>query len=927
MNLNSVLRITAKVTGISAFTKVDRALKKTEKAAREAEKGIKKMLDSRLFRTAAVAAAGFSAAIALSTKAAIDFESSMAEVRKVVDGLESPEAFREISNEILELSSRMPIAAEGFAEIYAAAGQAGIARDDLEAFAEQVGQVSVAFDMTAADAGESMAKIMTALSLTTDEMGLLADAMNHISNNSAASAADLVDFQKRAGAVGKSAGLTAEQTAAIGGAMIAAGSDSNVAATSFRKVINALAAGPSATDRQVDALYRLGFAMDDAVANEQEYTDAVKQESENRIAVARNETNELAKELNRRFRDQLTTIRDNLDDESEAYEEKLQDRADAQIEALQRQQRAETDAARARAEELGKSSTQEVYAIEDSYEARIDAIRDTLQDELKERRRADRDRLTQIQDDLNDRKELELRGLESNFEEFKKKEEQLMQERIDEIKAQAKAGATSVAEALAKGLQQDAVGTITEVFDLIRELPKEAQLSTIKDIFGEEARAIQPLIANSELLANSLNLVADSSKFAGSTTEEFLVRASTTAAELQDARNAIDRLSIVFGKTLAPALETVIVALTPLIEGFADFVEKNPVIAGGVAVLGGAFAGLVAILPALGGLVQVLGFLGKQGVTFGALAAKIGAVGKAVAGVLALFLGPLGWAALIGVAIGTLYTFRDEIANVFKVIGEEIGYAFEFIGELLKEPFDAFSNWYQENFVQPYLDANKVLTDKFNKIWNAIQEFIQNPFELALAWINENFVQPAVELIEGLKTSIKETWEGITEFFTAPIEAAFTYITDLAKNVLNGIVGVINSAIGLINNAISGANKLPGVNIPLVPEIPAFANGGMVNGAQLAIVGEAGPEYIVPAGKAQGFAQNILAGVRGPAAIPAYAEGGYVGPVNITTGPVMQQDGTNYVTMAQFEAGVRDVAAAITRNSRSYGSRRYAGIS
>ena len=104
MNLNSVLRITAKVTGVRAFTTLDRSIKKTEKAARAAEKGFKQMLDSRLFRTAAVAAAGLTAAIALSTKAAIDFESSMAEVRKVVDGLENPQTFAEISNEILDLS-------------------------------------------------------------------------------------------------------------------------------------------------------------------------------------------------------------------------------------------------------------------------------------------------------------------------------------------------------------------------------------------------------------------------------------------------------------------------------------------------------------------------------------------------------------------------------------------------------------------------------------------------------------------------------------------------------------------------------------------------------------------------------------------------------------------------------------------------------
>ena len=68
-------------------------------------------------------------------------------------------------------------------------------------------------------------------------------------------------------------------------------------------------------------------------------------------------------------------------------------------------------------------------------------------------------------------------------------------------------------------------------------------------------------------------------------------------------------------------------------------------------------------------------------------------------------------------------------------------------------------------------------------------------------------------------------------------------------------------------------------------------------------------------------------GKRGASAIPGFAEGGYVGPVNITTGPVMQQDGTNYVTMAQFEAGIRDVTSAMAKSSRSYGSRRFAGIS
>ena len=189
------------------------------------------------------------------------------------------------------------------------------------------------------------------------------------------------------------------------------------------------------------------------------------------------------------------------------------------------------------------------------------------------------------------------------------------------------------------------------------------------------------------------------------------------------------------------------------------------------------------------------------------------------------------------------------------------------------------------------------------------------------------------EFLAGLLQPFTDVFSAIGAAMRGPFEAIVGFIKGIINNVLSFVGNAINAAINKINALIQGVNRISGkLGIPAIPsipnvEIPQFAKGGMVNGAQLAMVGEAGPEYIVPAGKAQGFAQNILAGVRGPGAIPAYAEGGYVGPVNITTGPVMQQGGTNYVTMAQFEAGIRDVASAVTRGGRSYGSRRFTGIS
>jgi len=49
--------------------------------------------------------------------------------------------------------------------------------------------------------------------------------------------------------------------------------------------------------------------------------------------------------------------------------------------------------------------------------------------------------------------------------------------------------------------------------------------------------------------------------------------------------------------------------------------------------------------------------------------------------------------------------------------------------------------------------------------------------------------------------------------------------------------------------------------------------------------------------------------------------------VNISTGPVLEFDGKRYMTMDDFEKGVAKLAGAQAQRARSYGSRRYGGIS
>ncbi|SNS72911.1 phage tail tape measure protein [Antarctobacter heliothermus] len=201
-------------------------------------------------------------AIGAPIQAASDFESAMADVAKVVD-FPSPEAFAQFQQDLFALSRDIPIAVTGLAEIAAAAGQAGIAGQDLIRFTDAAARIGVAFDISAGQAGGSMANLMTALGLTIDETVSLADAMNHLSNSQASSAADILDVVQRVGAQATMFGFTAEQTAAFASAMLAAGAQSEVAATSFRNMGAALTKGEAATAGQSRALQALGLDAED----------------------------------------------------------------------------------------------------------------------------------------------------------------------------------------------------------------------------------------------------------------------------------------------------------------------------------------------------------------------------------------------------------------------------------------------------------------------------------------------------------------------------------------------------------------------------------------------------------------------------------------------------------------------------------------
>ena len=203
------------------------------------------------------------------SQAAIDFESSMADVKKVVD-FDTPQQFKEMGNDILEMTKTIPMAAQDLAQIVAAGGQSGIAREDLTGFAESAAKMGVAFDISAGQAGDMMAKWRTAFKMNQTEVVDLADKINYLGNTTAASAPLISDVVTRIGPLGEVGGVAAGEIAALGASMVGSGIQSDVAATGLKNMILALTAGESATKSQVGALKELGLSAEDVARGMQD---------------------------------------------------------------------------------------------------------------------------------------------------------------------------------------------------------------------------------------------------------------------------------------------------------------------------------------------------------------------------------------------------------------------------------------------------------------------------------------------------------------------------------------------------------------------------------------------------------------------------------------------------------------------------------
>ena len=151
---------------------------------------------------------------------------------------------------------------------------------------------------------------------------------------------------------------------------------------------------------------------------------------------------------------------------------------------------------------------------------------------------------------------------------------------------------------ISKRMTEDGEGTILKVLTRIKQLPKELQASTVKQIFGQEAlTSITNMVENLDLLSNNLELAKNKSKQFGSVDKEFQNRINTLSSQFKMLYNSFINMIVPLAEALRPVLESLMNTLKPIIDTISKFIKKHPQI---TSFLVSLYAGTIAFKVGMG---------------------------------------------------------------------------------------------------------------------------------------------------------------------------------------------------------------------------------------------------------------------------------------------------------------------------------------
>jgi len=175
---------------------------------------------------------------ALSIKAAVDFETAFAGVRKTVNATE--EEFAALEKGIRDMSKELPASAVEIAGVAEAAGQLGIATENILSFTRVMIDLGETTNMSAEGAATTLARLANITQMPQENFDRLGSTIVELGNNLATTEAEITDMALNLAAAGKQVGMTEAEIVSLAGALSSVGLESQMGGTAFSRVMVAM---------------------------------------------------------------------------------------------------------------------------------------------------------------------------------------------------------------------------------------------------------------------------------------------------------------------------------------------------------------------------------------------------------------------------------------------------------------------------------------------------------------------------------------------------------------------------------------------------------------------------------------------------------------------------------------------------------------
>ena len=273
--------------------------------------------------------------------------------------------------------------------------------------------------------------------------------------------------------------------------------------------------------------------------------------------------------------------------------------------------------------------------------------------------------------------------------------------------------------------------------------------------------------------------------------------AKTTQGKMKSLGIQMGELKESIGKAVLPLVEKML----PALEKFATWAQENPK--------------LVTILAA----------------AMGILAASIVAVNIAMA--LNPFVAVAAAVAVLAAGLAYLWVKFDDLRPlIFGLVTGPFGLMIAAFVYLKNAADDVL------NFV---INQFKTVFNWAKNNWPLLLAILTGPFGMAIAFI-VNFKDDIMSVFSLIYNGIKATMGFVADVITAPFKAAF-----------RAVAGLWNSTVGALSFSVPSWVPVIGGKGFDVPNIPMLAEGGIVTGPTLAMIGERGPEAVIPLSRAGGM--------------------------------------------------------------------------